>query len=169
MSTIVSAQSGYPFTVLLGADRQLASGNQIERPNLDPSFNAATVITGDVHHWFNPTMFDLPPAGQLGNEGRNMFQGPGLTDVDFSVVKDTKVGFLGEAGTVEFRAELFNILNHPNFIFPNTTVWSASTPATVPAGEIGVTPGVNPTGTYGSITSTANTSRQVQFALKLMF
>jgi Carboxypeptidase regulatory-like domain/TonB dependent receptor len=168
-SSIVSAQSGYPFTVNLGSDRELAAGNVSERPSLDPSFNASTVITGNPVHWFNPTMFDLQPAGTLGNEPRGFLRGPGFYNVDFSAVKDTKLGLLGEAGMVEFRAEVFNILNHTNFSLPNNTIWSAGSPATVTAGQIGVTPGVNPTGTAGTITSTANFSRQIQFAIKLIF
>ena len=53
--------------------------------------------------------------GQLGTAGRNILTGPPERDWDFSLVKDTKLGFLGEAGMLEFRAEFFNVLNHPNF------------------------------------------------------
>ena len=53
--------------------------------------------------------------GQLGDAGRNILSGPPERDWDFSLVKDTKLGFLGEAGMLEFRAEFFNILNHTNF------------------------------------------------------
>ena len=73
-------------------------------------------------------MFSLPPdctgagltncsptIGQLGTAGRNILVGPAERDWDFSLVKDTKLGFLGEAGMLEFRAEFFNVLNHPNF------------------------------------------------------
>jgi hypothetical protein len=91
--------------------------------------------------------------------------------VDFSIVKDTKVGMLGEAGSVQFRAEFFNILNHTNFSVPNGTVWSSSgkTPTSVPSGQIGVTPGVIPFSTVGAIGNTVTNSRQIQFALKLLF
>jgi len=175
-SSIVSAQTGYPFTVTLSSDRQLSGGGNIsERPNLDPSFNPATVIVGNpnlnaagTYAWFNPTMFDLLPVGQLGNVGRNSLRGPGFSDVDFSAVKDTKVGFLGEAGSVQFRAEIFNILNHPNFSTPSGAVWSSGTPATAPAGEIG-SAGIPIIKNAGQITTTANFSRQVQLALKVIF
>jgi hypothetical protein len=168
-SSIVAAQSGYPFTALLGSDRALqASVYTFQRPNLDPSFNSATVITGNPTKWFNPSMFSLQPAGTYGNEARNMLRGPGFENVDFSAVKDTKVGFLGEAGSVQFRAEIFNILNHPNFALPATTVWAASGPASsAAAGQIGnIVPAF---ATAGQITSTVSNSRQTQFALKFVF
>ena len=77
----------------------------------------------------------LEPVGYEGNVGRDSLIGPGLLDLDYSLVKDTSVKWLGEAGKVEFRAEFFNILNHPNFaqpagtaVFPGTSV--ASCPLT---------------------------------------
>ena len=87
-----------------------------------------------MSEWFNPAMFSMAPEfasfrsgggdvactiGQLGTAGRNILYGPGSRNWNFSLVKDTKVGFLGEAGSVQFRAEIFNILNHPNFLFQN--------------------------------------------------
>jgi hypothetical protein len=171
-SSIISAQSGYQFspTFAAAADRDLQNNASVlERPSIDPSFNKNTVITSTVSQWFNPTMFDLEPAGRLGNAGVGILSGPGLINVDGSFVKDTKAGFLGEVGVVEFRAELFNSMNHPNFSLPTTTVWSSSSPATVPTGQIGVTPGVTAFATAGKITSTINASRQIQFALKFIF
>ena len=61
----------------------------------------------------DPTMFDLPLAGTLGNEPRNFLRGPDLKNVDFAINKDTKAGVLGEQGIVQFRTEFFNILNRP--------------------------------------------------------
>jgi hypothetical protein len=91
-------------------------------------YDASKVITGDPNNWFNGAMFSLPPnctgpgltgcsstVGQLGTAGRNILIGPPERNWDFSLVKDTKLGFLGEAGMVEFRAEFFNIMNHPAF------------------------------------------------------
>jgi hypothetical protein len=170
ISGIASAQTGIPITPILGSDRQLASSAIYERPNIDPSFNVSRATTGSPSGWINNSMFDLPPAGQLGNAGRGILRAPGLVNFDFSLVKDTKLALLGEAGAVEFRAEMFNVLNHTNFGVPaNVNVWTSGTPATQPAGEIGsasVPVGfTNPS----VITTTANSSRQIQFALKLMF
>src|ERR1700680_2272331 len=91
-------------------------------------YDANTVITGRVDQWFNPKMFSLSPnclgpgltncsntVGQLGTAGRNILSGPPFRNWDFSLRKETKLGFLGEGGMLEFRAEFFNVLNHPTF------------------------------------------------------
>jgi hypothetical protein len=105
----------------------------------------------------NPTYF-----GTLGNASRGLLRGPGLDNVDFSLNKDTKLPFLGEAGDLEFRAEFFNILNHPNFNMPNGTVFSGSTKDFSPYSEA-------PSASAGVISSTSTTSRQIQCALKVDF
>jgi len=74
--------------------------------------------------------------------------GPGLATWDLSFLKDTSIR---ERLNLQFRAELFNVLNHANFNTPNAVVFTPS--------------GVSPTA--GVITSTSTTSRQIQFALKL--
>jgi hypothetical protein len=79
-------------------------------------YNAATVITGNPNRWFNPNMFTSPIPGYLGNVGRGVLTGPGLFNWDFSLHKNTPLGFLGEAGNLQFRAEFFNILNRANFV-----------------------------------------------------
>jgi hypothetical protein len=124
-----------------------------------------------------------------------MLRGPGLRNVDISINKDTKVRWLGEAGLVEFRAELFNVLNHPNWLAPGGTMWagapSGTTTGTAASGQFcgstqptstnGVfdpyfvsgcaVPIVNSGGsiTAGQITSTSTKSRQIQLALKIVF
>ena len=166
-STIVSAQSGFPVTPVLASDRALAGATyQFLRPDIGPSFNKDTVIKGTVKQWFDPTMFSLPVAGTYGNAARGMLRGPGLLGMDFSVVKDTKAAFLGEQGNVQFRAEIFNIINHPNFALPVATVWSSGTPGTAAAGPLTTATAF---ATAGQISSTVGTSRQVQFALKVIF
>jgi hypothetical protein len=84
---------------------------------------------------------------------------PGLSNVDFSVVKDTATRQLGEIGHLEFRAEMFNVFNHPNFALPgDRNVYAAR-------GNV-----ENPLPDSGIITSTGSaTSRQIQLALKFMF
>jgi hypothetical protein len=181
-SSIVSLQTGYPFNPTLGSTRSLSVNIQsTDRPNLDPSFNPATVITGNPSQWFNPSMFDVPPTGTLGDAGRDVLRQDHFRNVDINFNKDTRARFLGEQGNVEIRAEIFNIANHPNFGAPTTTLWSASSSAAnACGGEIGVpltTLGActyNSTtfpafATAGKITSTANRSRQIQLSLKLQF
>ncbi len=82
--------------------------------------------------------------------GRDTLIGPGLATWDFSLLKDTAIR---ENLRLQFRAELFNILNHANFNTPNAVVFTPS--------------GISPTA--GVITATATTSRQVQFGLKLLW
>jgi hypothetical protein len=84
--------------------------------------------------------------------GRNVFTGPGLAELDFSTTKNT---VLTEKLRLQFRAEFFNIFNRANFGTPNPVVFTSAT--TVPSPTSGV------------ITSTATTSRQIQFGLKLLW
>jgi hypothetical protein len=142
------------------------------------------VVIGNPNQWYNVSMFDLPALGQLGNAGRTLFNGPDLREVDLSINKDTKAGFLGEAGQIEFRAELFNLFNHPNFGMPGSTsagttvVINNSTSPTI-TGQA-VQPFVNgafsnPANPANSISTAAQvlftntTSRQIQLALKFLF
>ena len=179
--TILAAQSGFPLTAVLSSDRALQNNTaqqSQDRPNLDVSYNASAVVTHNPAGWLNLSMFDIPPAGTLGNEPRdNIMAGPGLLNLDLSVNKDFKLRMLGEQGALQFRMETFNILNHPNFNVPNVTVWSApsagisSTPAGGQLQAFGATSGApfTATSTAGQITSTATYSRQIQFALKVIF
>lgn len=137
-------------------------------------YNPRTVITGNPNQWFNPNMFDLQPmapcpnnpaltCGTLGDAARGMLRGPGLGDWDFSLVKDTAVPLLGKEGSVEFRAEIFNILNHTNFGMPaSATVFNGATSVLGPYQQA-------PLAGVGQITTTVTTSRQIQFALRLIF
>jgi len=104
------------------------------------------------------------PAGDLrcfnlrGNSGRNIMAGPGLTEFDFSVFKNNYIRRISESFNVQFRAELFNVLNHANFAVPvtpdNTDVFNGNG---------------GPTGTAGRLTSTSTTAREIQFAMKVMW
>ena len=109
-------------------------------------------------------MFSLQPIGTLGNTARGILRGPGLGDWDFSLVKDTAVRSLGEKGNVEFRAEVFNIINRANFGMPVGTVFPGAISAS-DAGAFSEKPGA----TAGKITTTTTTSRQLQFSLRLAF
>jgi hypothetical protein len=92
----------------------------------------------------------------LGNLGRNAIIGPGLINVDFSLVKNTKIPKISENFNVQFRAEFFNILNHPNFAPPVNNLEAFD-----PSGNL--TPG------FGQITNLQVPSREIQFALKLIW
>lgn len=151
-NAIVTLQSGFPFTPQLSYNpsNNLDTKNPV-RPFANPAFSGP-VITGSPTQWFNPSAFLAPPAGSgfYGNLRRDSLTGPGIATWDFSVMKDTSVH---ERFSTQFRAEFFNLLNRANFNTPNLVVFTPS--------------GVSPTA--GVITSTSTTSRQIQFALKLLW
>jgi hypothetical protein len=156
-------------TVLANAE----GGTYMAAANFIP-YNPHTVITGKPNEWFNPNMFHMQPmvpcpnnaaltCGTLGDAARGVLRGPVLGDWDFSLVKDTAYRLLGKQGSIEFRAEFFNILNHTNLGMPaSATVFNGATSA-LGAYEQAPLAGV------GQITTTQTTSRQIQFALKLIF
>jgi hypothetical protein len=108
------------------------------------------VITGRVDQWFDPRAFLIPTAGTFGNTGRGQFVGPGLWNFDTSLVKKFAVT---EKIALQVRAEVFNIFNHPSFSAPNPIVFS----------------GNNYSASAGVITGTSTLSREIQFAMKLLF
>ena len=150
--------SGFPFTPLIGSNRSGDGDTRNpDRPSLNPSFTGP-VITGNPNQWFNPSAFLMPAAGTYGNVGRETFTGPGLAEVDLSLFKDTAIT---EKANLQFRAEFFNILNRSNYGPPNTTVFSGALGASAGPGVISPSAGL--------ITTTATTSREIQFGLKLIF
>jgi len=149
----LTAQSGPPWNVTVGFDQagDVVAGS--ERPNL--ILPASQAVTGNINGWANPAAFGLPAPGTFGNLQRDFLPGPGIVDVDFATMKETQIR---EKLRLQFRAEFFNILNHPNFALPNASAF-------VQTADGGGAP--NPT--FGKITATTTSSRQIQFALKLMF
>ena len=154
-----------PFNVNTGFDRAGFLSGSTPRPNYAPNNPALTLngvtypacnnqpIVGSVALWFNPNCYALQPAGTFGNAGRNTLRGPSFFNTDISASKNTKVN---EQLSVQFRAELFNIFNHPNFALPNNNVFSASGAINASAGRITAS-------NYGG------QPRQIQFGLKFMF
>ncbi len=144
--------SGAPWNVTLAWDQAGNGETGEERPNIISGVNP---IIGNVNEWANPAAFSVPAVGTLGDLQRNYLSGPGLVDLDLAVLKDTR---LSEKFRLQFRAEFFNIANHPNFGLPNGEVFAEGPNGT----------GV-PNSTFGQITYTTTSSRQIQFALKLLF
>jgi hypothetical protein len=131
------------------------------------AYSKATVIEHKASQWFNPNMFTTAPAGFLGDTPRGIMRGPGQVNWDLSMVKNTHVGWLGEKGSVQFRAEFFNILNHTNFAFPAGVASNSNYAFLAPAGT-GVN-GSNISATAAQITNTLINARQIQFALRFEF
>jgi hypothetical protein len=153
LTVIEKATSGFPIFVV---DSDNASGvyfsnngNSLNRPNqiCNPVLSHQT-----LSEFFNTSCFVAPPAGELGNASRTPLSGPDFINTDFSVIKH----FIPREGwRVDFRAEIFNLFNHPQFALPYAG-GNAFTDVASPA-------------TFGVISSTVNNPRLVQFALKLAF
>jgi hypothetical protein len=118
---------------------------------LNPNFTGS-VIVGGPNRYFNPSAFIQPLPGTYGNVGRNILAGPSLAETDISAAKKF---LLSERLGLQFRAEIFNLFNHTNLNTPNPVVYAAATGG--------------PSPTAGIITSTATSSRQVQFGLKFLW
>ena len=121
------------------------------RPSINPEFSGS-IIEGGPNQYFNPNAFLQPLPGTYGNAGRNTLQGPNLYETDLSLSRRFS---LTERLGLQFRAEIFNLFNQVNFNTPNPVVYAAATG--------------DPSPTAGVITSTATSSRQVQFGLKLLW
>jgi hypothetical protein len=153
MSGGLLAQTGAPWNVLVGFDQSGTVVAGSERPNL--IMNSDSIYTGDINHWVNPAAFSLPAPGTFGNLQRDFLTGPHTVNIDYSLTKDTTIK---EGYKLQFRAEFFNLANHANFALPNANAFVQA-----PQG------GGNPNPTFGKITATTTSSRQIQFALKLVF
>jgi len=152
VNSLVVLQAGFPFTPQLSYNPSNNGDTRNPvRPFVNPNFHGNAII-GKPSQWFNPNAFLQPPAnsGFFGNLRRDTLVGPGLATWDFSTVKDTS---LHERLTLQFRAEIFNLLNRANFNTPNLIVFTPT--------------GVS--GTAGAISSTATTARQVQFGVKVLW
>jgi hypothetical protein len=152
VSAIETLQSGLPFTPQLSYNPSNDGDTRNPvRPSLNPNFTGS-VIVGGPNRYFNPSAFIQPLPGTYGNVGRNILAGPSLAETDISAAKKF---LLSERLGLQFRAEIFNLFNHTNLNTPNPVVYAAATGG--------------PSPTAGIITSTATSSRQVQFGLKFLW
>ncbi len=158
VDSIITTQSGFPITPQLSYNpTQSGDTKNPVRPFINPAFTGP-VVEGNPAQWFNPDAFLAEPnnSGFYGNLRRNSIPGPGLATWDFSIRKDTRIT---ERLNLQFRAEVFNILNRANFNTPNVIVDILPPGSTIPQ--------ANPDA--GVITSTSTTARHVQFGLKLLW
>ena len=147
ISGIYQYQSGLPFSARVSADIAgigTGSGNQFWNETGSSAINTGSFGPGGLV-WFNAAAFSQPAAGTFGNERRNTIRGPAFWTTDASLRKNFAVL---EHLTMQFRFEVFDFLNHPNWGGPSVT------PAT---------------GSFGMITSKTNDDRQLQLALKMIF
>jgi outer membrane receptor protein involved in Fe transport len=179
LGVIYKANDGVPFTPTFGTDGDplgLGSTDPYDYPNRLTGPGCATLTNpGNPNNYIKTQCFAIPTAPSTaffnancasqgtglqcynlrGNAGRNILIGPGVSNLDFSLIKNTYVRKISETFNAQFRAEIFNILNRPNFApppFPNNTdIFDSSG---------------NPNPAAGNLTSTTTTSRELQFALK---
>ena len=160
---ITTLTTGSPFSVYSGIQQTGAGAGGTDRPDLIsiPHFSTSRAVRDDYfglggnnasffHIPINVTDGTGPNHGRFGTLGRDTFRGPGFHDFDFALIKDTPFGHRGngELGTVEFRAEFFNIFNIVNFGLPSNILRGSG---------------------FGIISKTAGTSRQIQFSLKVIY
>ncbi len=148
VNSLIQLSSGNPFTVTTGRDASL-TGVNFDRPNIvGIPYRASYLDKADkLTRYFNTSAFTANLPGTYGNAGRNILSGPGLANVNLSLVRSFPI--TEDFGTVQFRAEFFNALNHANFGQPDGNLNNATT-------------------SFGKIT-TASDPRIMQFALRYQF
>ena len=150
---IITAQGGFPQTPVIGFNNSgTGDSNITDVPSWNPSFHGNPVL-GTVDHWFDPKAFILPTPGTFGNVSRGSIRGPGFVNADTSFFKKFSIN---ERFNLQLRAEAFNLFNHSNFFYPNSIVFAGNSAS------------YTSSDTAGQITAAAQ-SRQLQFALKLLF
>lgn len=178
LSGILRLNSGSPLNPIADLPRPRinnvnTAATNIFGPSVDlvPGGNNNPVRAQNPNQYFDVKQFTYPAVVSgtfpsvtqggffYGNVGRNVLMSPGVANLDVTFSKDTKLRWLGEAGVLQFRTELYNLLNRPNFGNPS---------ATNPYNNIFNNAGVLKA-TAGQITTTKLSSRQLQLALKILF
>jgi len=164
MTGIFTAQSGRPFSIRIPNDQAGTGSNQVGRngggqrpnfnPNGGPNCTVGAVNAGNPDNYIRVQCFSVPLPGELGNLGRNTFMAPNQQDLDASLFKNNSM--FAEKLKIQFRAEIFNVLNHANFT-------NGAQPFT-PFNTQGL-----PVPSNTRLVSTATTSRQIQLGLKFIF
>lgn len=160
---VTTLMTGSPFSVYSGIQQTGAGSGGADRPDLVsmPHFSTSRSVRQDYfgRSVSNSSFFFIPinlpggtgpNQGRFGTLGRDTFRGPGFHNFDVALIKDTPFGRRGNAelGTLEFRAEFFNVFNIVNFGLPNNIVTGSG---------------------FGMISKTAGNSRQIQFSLKVLY
>jgi hypothetical protein len=160
---IVSLLDGTPVDVTSGADTAGLGTAGTQRPDLvlgQPIY----LHTSDRTNYLNPAAFALPGVGRFGTLGRGAIVGPGYASVDFSVNKNWRVR---ERYGIQFRAEMFNLLNRVNFV-GNAPVNALNTGLSLQGNSLLADFGKSTNGSFGDFGGTRG-PREIQFGLKLSF
>ncbi len=141
LTGILSTQSGYPYTVTANSVTNNGTGGRPDR------LCNGTLSNPSLDRWFDTSCFAAPAIYTYGTSGRNILRADPYTNFDSGLYRNFKVPHLGESGRLQFRAEFYNLLNHPNFGLPVNSINST---------------------TRGVVTA-ALPARLIQFGLKLNF
>ncbi len=146
INSIVTWQSGFPFTVSSGRDNSFTGVNRDRADFLGGKADLGSDRRHGqmVERYFDISKFTVNAVGTFGNSGKNNLRGPKVFNADFGLLKDTRVT---EKTFIQFRAEFFNIFNNVNFNLPNSNRSAAQ---------------------FGRITSALD-PRIIQFGLKILF
>ena len=148
LNSILVRQSGFPFTVTSGVDNSFSGVGSDRADYLGGNANLSDSrpLNDKLLQWFDTTRFVVNAPGTFGNSGRSILRGPGYLNMDLGVLKTTGVT---ERIRLQFRAEFFNALNHPNFRLPTSNISSSQ---------------------KGRITAVVDENQRIiQFGLKLLF
>jgi hypothetical protein len=163
-SGIWNMRSGQPLTAFVQSNRSrslwnpsLGPGIGQDRPSYAPGYGPDNAVLGRVDQWFNPSAFALQPAGTFGNTGRGDFIGPNTRTLDMALTRRATFNRLGADGRLEFRIEAFNLLNRANFGPPALIAFA------------GTANDEAPLPTFGRITTTVTSARQIQLGVKVYF
>jgi hypothetical protein len=159
-SGIIQASSGHPFTIEIASDPLgLNNANPFAFPDRLNTPNCESVVNpGNPTNYIKTECFAAPtPATRLGNGGRNSAIGPGVENFNLSLFKNNYIRRLSETFNVQFRAEFFNALNHTNFL-----------PPLRPRDQV-LDQNLKPIAGAGLLTATSTTSRQIQFAIRVIW
>ena len=182
---ILTASTGTPFTLTMGDPMGINNGDSLGYPDRIPGCNTVLPNYRSTLQYLNTACFTPPsvptasvaslpygcapftgaaaaPSGQtycanlFGNNGRNSLVGPGLFDLDFSVFKNNYIRRISETFNVQFRAEMFNVLNHANFQQPICCSAILNQDGSSVSGA-------------GQLSSTATDNREIQLSLKMIW
>jgi hypothetical protein len=183
LGIITSLADGIPMPLAIASDLVGEVNTTVQPPNIAPGCTANSAINSNFRNSLfelNPNCFTLVPrsatnasycdsagrgftaalaagtcANIRGNLGRDVLIGPGLFNVNFSVFKNNYIKTFSETFNIQFRAEMFNVLNHTNFA-PSANLSPFNGDGT-------------PTSSFGQITQTQTDNRVIQLALKVVW
>ena len=158
IGTLLQVSSGLPFTPVIAGDALGLNSSiaynfpeRLSRPGCGNPVNS-----GNPNSYINLFCFAAPsPSTLLGDAGRNVARGPGLADLDSSIIRNVRIRCFSESCNLQFRFEAFNVVNHTNFLPPTASSLQL------------FTQNLTPITSAGKLTATSTTSRQLQLALKV--